>query len=162
MLTVCSTTHEDVITVNGKLNGKNAKCLIDSGASGNFINRAFISDADSRLFQISKVGSKNVKLADGSIISTDEIISGVDTHIHDKTVKCTFVVLPKLNNNYDCILGMPYLKTADPIISFKDNTIEWRLNQRDQITSEELDSNPITPLLPFNNVHQELIKRRAK
>jgi len=37
MLTVCSTTHEDVITVNGKLNGKNAKCLIDSGASGNLL-----------------------------------------------------------------------------------------------------------------------------
>jgi len=70
MYVLCSTTHDDVIT--DKIYGKNAKCLfIDCGASGNFVNHAFISDADSGLFQISKICSKNVLLADWSIKLTN-------------------------------------------------------------------------------------------
>ena len=100
--------------------------LIDSGASGNFIKRSFIDETRENLFnEFETTDNKHVKLADGSIITSNSIISNVDTKVQDKTVKSSFVILPQLSSGYDCILGMPYLQSADPIISFRNKTIRW-------------------------------------
>ena len=40
-LKICSLEHSEVITVNGTLNGRNARLLLDSGASGNFISQSY-------------------------------------------------------------------------------------------------------------------------
>ena len=72
VLTLCSASQSNVITVNGTLNGKLAKMLLDSGASGNFIKKSFIDETSENLFDdLQLVNDKNVKLADGSIIKTN-------------------------------------------------------------------------------------------
>jgi len=43
-LICCSSTHPDVITVDGYLNGHRAHMINDSGASGNFITQKYIND----------------------------------------------------------------------------------------------------------------------
>ena len=100
--------------------------LIDSGASGNFITKKFLSPGRETLNgMISIMEPKSVKLANGSTIKTNRIIHNVNTNVKNKTLPCTFVILPELNNQYDAILGMPYLASADPDISFSQKTFNW-------------------------------------
>ena len=39
-------SNSAVMVMSGKLNGKRAKLLLDSGASGNFLSRSFIDDGN--------------------------------------------------------------------------------------------------------------------
>ena len=71
---VCSLEHSEVITVNGTLNGRNARLLLDSGASGNFISQSFINSIMNEasenvgvIGEIKSTDSKNVRLADGTL-----------------------------------------------------------------------------------------------
>ena len=103
--------------------------LIDSGASGNFITQKFI-DAGRETLNACLTGMepKIVKLANGSTIKTNRMLTDVNTNVKNKSLPCSFVVLPELNNSYDAILGMPYLENADPDISFSNKTFNWRSN----------------------------------
>ena len=107
-----SSTQSDVITVNGFLNGRAARMLIDSGASGNFITKKFLATGCETLTEcISEINPKNVKLANGSIIQTNQMLIDVNTNVKGKNLPCSLVILHELNNVYDAILGMPYLAT---------------------------------------------------
>ena len=125
----CSSTQSDVITVKGLLNGHKARMLIDSGASGNFITQKFI-DAGRETLNACLTGMdpKSVKLANGSTIKTNRMLTDVNTNVKNKSLPCSFVVLPELNHSYDAILGMPYLENANPDISFSNKTFNWRSN----------------------------------
>ena len=126
-----SNIHSDIITVESRLNGKLAIALIDTGASGNFISKEYLNRGSCenvailRRF-ITTVDEKKVKLADGSIIETNQTLSNVPVQVNGKTTNTSFVILPKLNSKYDLILGMPYLSESNPDISCKDKTIRWR------------------------------------
>ena len=71
-----------MITVLSKLNGKSAIAPFDTGASGNFILKDYLIRESSenvmglRRF-ITTSNEKKVKLADGSIIKTNQTISNV-------------------------------------------------------------------------------------
>jgi hypothetical protein len=54
------------------------------------------------------------------------MVSNISVTVNNKTVKCDFLVLSELNNGHDCILGIPWLEEANPIIDFKKRTITWR------------------------------------
>jgi len=69
--------------------------------------------------QINSVSPKKINLANGSSLTTNQVVSNVNTEVQGKTVQSTFIILPELNNSYDAILGMSYLELADPLISFK-------------------------------------------
>ena len=147
-LICCSSTHSDVITVDGYLNGHSAHMLIDSGASGNFITEKYIigSGRETLASIIDHTSPKTVKLANGSIIQTDQILNNVDTSVENKSFPCSFVVLPELNNSYDAILGMPYLELADPDISFSKKTFNWRNESK----ADQFDVNSSNSLLVNN------------
>ena len=126
---VChSASHSDCIVIHGKLNGKKAVMLLDSGASGNFLRSSFVDGARESL-QINSVSPKKINLANGSSLTTNQVIPNVSTEVQGKLVQSTFIILPELSNSYDAILGMPYLESADPLISFKSKTIRWQTTQ---------------------------------
>ena len=142
-LICCSSTHSDVITVDGYLNGHSAHMLINSGASGNFITEKYIigSGRETLASIIDHTIPKTVKLANGSIIQTDQILNNINTSVKNKSFPCSFVVLPELNNSYDAILGMPYLELADPDISFSKKTFNWRNDSKtDQSGVDSINS----------------------
>jgi len=103
-------------------------------------------------FSTAEVNVKRVKLTDGSIISTTKLMRNAIVSIGDKSIEITFVVLPYLNNNYECILGMPFLTRADPIISFKNRTINWKSNESKQKTPIEANSNDSSTPLSFSDL----------
>ena len=43
--------------------------------------------------------------------------------------------MPQLYSSYDCILGVPYLQSADLIISFKEKTIKWKNRRQENCQS---------------------------
>ena len=88
-----------------------SKDYIYSGSSENVMRlRQFITTAD----------EKKVKLTDGSIIKTIQILSNVPLQVNGKTTNTSFdpsfAILPKLNSKYDLILVMPYLSESNPDI----------------------------------------------
>ena len=43
-------------------------------------------------------------------------------------MKNSFIALPKLNDTYDGILGMPFLTLANPDVCWKKKLLRWRTN----------------------------------
>jgi hypothetical protein len=124
------------------LDGHPAESLLDSGASGNFVTSQFISK-----FNISTlpVRTKAVRLADGKLLQVNQMISNVPVTVNQKTVNCDFMVLGELNNGHDCILGIPWLEKANPIINFRKRTIEWRKDKKQMLvpsTIHPMNRNP--------------------
>jgi len=122
-------THSPVMIINAKLNGKPARLLLDSGASGNFVKTSFIRSFEKMNepidFKVNKIESKNIRLADGTIIKSNLLVSNVNTFLNGRSVKNSFIVRPKLNDNYDGILGMPFLTLANPDVCWKKKLLRW-------------------------------------
>ena len=166
-----SNTHSDIITVESKLNGNSAIALIDTGASGNFISKDYLNKGSSenvvklRRF-ITSVNEKKVKLADGSIIKTNQILSNVPLQVNGKTINTSFGILSKLNKKYDLILAMPYLSEANPDISCRNKTISWRINCQCGNVIQKICDKSKQPLRGPNinvisNAEVEELKRRT-
>ena len=67
-------------------------------------------------FKVNKIEPKNIRLADGTIIKSNLLVSS------------SFILLPNLNDNYDGILGMPFLTLANPDVCWKKKILRWRRN----------------------------------
>ena len=116
-----------VIVVNATIGDHEAKSLLDSGASGNFLTASFVSKHS---VPTTIVNSRAVRLADGKVLHAKHMVSNISVTVDHKTVKCDFIVLKELNNGHDCILGIPWLEAANPIIDFKQRVITWRESKR--------------------------------
>jgi len=113
------------------LHGHPVKLLLDSGVSGNFINGSFINrlkmdQYNRKKLDIKDIEEKNIKLADGSTIKSNQLVSNVDTLINEKNIKNSFIILSRLNSKFDGILGMPFLTTANPDVNWSYKSLNWR------------------------------------
>ena len=118
---------KSVMVVNATIGDHEAKSLLDSGASGNFLTASFVSKHS---VPTTIVNSKTVRLADGKVLHAKHMVSNMSVTVDHKTVKSDFMVLKELNNGHDCILGIPWLEAANPIIDFKQRVITWRETKR--------------------------------
>jgi hypothetical protein len=125
--------NSNVIVVNGTIDNWPAKSLLDSGASGNFLTRQFVIEAN---IQTTPMIPKLIRLADGKLLKANEAVIDTDVEIKGKIVKNSFIVLDQLNNGNDAILGIPWLEKADPVISFKNRTISFKDEPTQQIGNE--------------------------
>ena len=77
--------------INAKLNEKPARLLLDSGASGNFLKTTFIKSFEKMDepidFKVNKIEPKNIKLADGTMIKSNLLVSNVNTFLNGRSVK---------------------------------------------------------------------------
>ena len=125
-------THSPVMIISAKLNGKPARLLLDSGASSNFLKISFVKSFekfDEPIdFKVNKIETKSIKLADGTIIKSNQLVSNVNTFLNGRSVKSSFIALPNLNDSYDGILGMPFLTLANPDVCWKKKLLRWRTN----------------------------------
>ena len=119
---VCSVSAS-VMVIQATISNHPARSLLDSGASGNFVTAQFISKFS---IPTENVQPRAVRLADGQLLHVSQIVSNVPVTVNRKTVYGDFMVLSELNNGHDCILGIPWLELANPVINFQERTIEWR------------------------------------
>lgn len=108
------------ITLPATLNSQPAKILLDSGSSGNFIARKFVNKYKLKTEPTKETYS--VKLADGRKHPTNELVADAKLGMNEYKSKEDLIVLPL--DNYDSILGMPWLEKVNPHIDWKSKTIE--------------------------------------
>jgi hypothetical protein len=129
-------SNNDLIRLEGTINGHEAVMLVDSGSSGNFISETY-AERNKLPVQILSTGAKDVKLADGSRVKTNRQIQNVNVSVESHTEKMDFSILPL--GNYDAILGMPWLSTHNPHIDFRQGTVELRGTSRHILKSVRPD-----------------------
>jgi hypothetical protein len=117
---------EQLLRFNGKIDGKPAWILLDSGASRNFVDQKFV--------QRHRLATKSttpftVELADGrkKEVKTEVNIQRLELD----TYRTTGIPAQILDlQRYDAILGKPWLYHANPNINWRANTLAFRNGQR--------------------------------
>ena len=102
-------------------NGSEAKVLIDCGSTTNFISKRYVH---LQQIPITTINTQQiVKLADGSSQTTNTIVTLFSLFINHKTITEPLLVFPL--QEYDIILGMPFLTKYNPIIDWSKNTLTF-------------------------------------
>lgn len=101
--------------------GKQALCLIDCGATKNYMDSKFQKKAG---VDGAAVLSGKVKLANGSEQSVSHVVPKARVQVgeYKDTLKC---YVTDLGGQYDLILGMPWLKRHNPKIDWDTRTVTF-------------------------------------
>ena len=101
--------------------GAKAKVLIDCGSTTDFISKRFVHK--NNIPTVNTDQCQVVKLADGSKQLTCKIVEQFPLFISSRSMKANLLVLPI--ENYDIILGMPWLRKHNPIIDWSTNSLHF-------------------------------------
>jgi gag-polyprotein putative aspartyl protease/Zinc knuckle len=108
-----------LLRINGKVNGKSAWILIDSGATENFVDESFVKENQVPIQPTPKL---NVQMANGHGHNITNIINSQQLTIQTyHTNNLSAYVMPL--QRYDLILGKPWLNETNPIIDWPKNTV---------------------------------------
>ena len=122
----------------GSLRRHRVRVLIDSGASGNFVDAAFVSLGHFKTRQ--SLG--NLILADGSISKTHHELPHAHLNLGGYQQRLTLTVTPL--SGYDVVLGHPWLQYVNPDIDFAQGTMVIEQNGR----QHRLVADTTTPVAP--------------
>ena len=125
-----------LIKLKSSIGGQRAVCLVDSGASGNFISSDFVNQHSLSLQSLSSDQASHVTLADGSQQSAVGVLKDVELRLQSYSTSLDLVAIPL--SGYDVILGMPWLEDANPIIDWKEKIIQ--VKRGEEIHSISSDS----------------------
>ena len=117
-----SVRSRKLIKLASSIGGQQAICLVDSGASGNFISSGFAKHHSLPLHPLSSDQAPRVTLADGSQQTAVGVLKGVELHLQSYSTSLDLVAIPL--SGYDVILGMPWLEDANPIIDWREKIIQ--------------------------------------
>jgi hypothetical protein len=106
----------------GLLDGRPAVFLLDCGATGNFVSSQLVA---SHSIITSRASAESVvTMADGSTQLSSCSVGPTSVTIGSYTDSLAFAVVPLVG--YDAILGMPWLYTYDPTISWRTRTVAFK------------------------------------
>ncbi len=111
--------------------GTVAKVLLDCGSTTNFINKRFVLQN-----QVKTVNIDNtlvVKLADGSKQSTSKLVEYFSLYFNNRHLRENLLVLPL--DDFDIILGMPFLRKYNPHVDWLTNTLTFPPSLLQQLIS---------------------------
>ena len=114
-------TDHELLKVQGKINGRPATMLIDSGSTHDFLADQFVKKNNIRTKSCPE--SLTVTLADGSASTrTWETTDSLKVIVSDFRDEQEFTVFPL--THYDAILGKPWLTRNNPSINFRTNDVQ--------------------------------------
>ena len=105
--------------MQGTLFGRPAVFLLDSGATGNFVSSAFVRAHNLPSSPLSRPDL--VTLADGSQQTAGCIVQSAAVRIASYSDSLDLVSLAL--QDYDAILGMPWLERVNPEINWRQRTV---------------------------------------
>ena len=112
--------EHDLLLVQGKINGRRATMLLDSGSTHDFISEEFVKRHS--LATTSEPDDIHITLADGSTTSRQIVTTGdVKVVVKDFSETQHFTVFPLFR--YDAILGKPWMFRNNPNINFQINEV---------------------------------------
>ena len=106
------------IEFEGTLAGRTVKVLLDSGASANFIDNAFVSEL--ALPTIPMSSPVTVRVADGR---TSVVGNSVTTDLTVGTLHLGITCIPTELSHYHLVLGKPWLTAFNPVVNWKLNAV---------------------------------------
>ncbi len=116
------------MTVTAKINGQEARIMIDSGATGNFLAQSFARKH--RLPWVKKIESVPLQNFDGTPVSTnggrmDRETAALQLRVglHQEEIRMDLTDIP----GYDAILGKPWMKPCDRLAIRRDRRMEMLL-----------------------------------
>jgi len=119
--------RENLLRIEGKVQGRNALILIDSGASKDFIDEKFSKKIQLKMKDRSTPTA--IELADGSQCEFKGSVPKITIAIQNyKDTRKDVEVLPL--QKYDLILGKPWLYDLNPRINWKNNQISIKKDNR--------------------------------
>ena len=114
----CDRQHQ-LLVVKATAADNEASCLIDTGATHNFVSRDFISKT--RCSTVCLPQDIAITMADGSKQVATREETTMDLRIGERNKTITLTIIPKAK--YDIILGKPWLWKNNPQIDFRTNEI---------------------------------------
>ena len=95
------------------------RALVDCGASNNFVRRQSLDDRSLKFIEcITPPTRPKVRLATGASIAVIQSVVGVRYKLENLQYNDNFIVLD-LDDKFDVILGLPWLRRYDPRVSWQ-------------------------------------------
>lgn len=110
-----------LIQLQGKLFNIPCSCLVDSGASGNFVSSHFVKRH--QLTLQTQTAHQTINLADGSQQHSTGQLVAAPVSLSTYSDRVDLVALPL--GGYDLILGMPWLEKVNPQINWRTKSLTF-------------------------------------
>ena len=151
--------YHSLIKLQATIKGVTAVVLLDSGASGNFVDQSFVERFNIKSEPLPV--ANRVTLADGSIHRSNRIARDVSLTIQSYSDVEDFVCLSL--NGYQAILGMPWLVKHNPTIDWVNQIIKFEHNNRSvELSSSSSSSCSTTAELINSRQMDQVLNLSAK
>jgi len=128
--------------------------LVDSGASENFIDKAYAGASGIPMQQ--KTTPRRVLTVDGSEVTGGPVTHDTQMHLtinhHEEDIRLHCIMI----GNAPIILGLPWLKLHDPVIEWKNHTVKYH---SDHYAEKCLPSSPRTNTVPEEKATEQYYKK---
>ena len=102
-----------MIVLNGETENTQVDCLVDTGASANYISEAVYKTLDHNSIDSEMVWRAyegNIKIADGTLVKSLGVVT-LNLFVIDRVISVSLIIIKDLS--YDIILGLEFLKDND-------------------------------------------------
>lgn len=143
-----------LLVLDGIVEGREVKVLVDSGASYNFLSSHFISNCP-QLKSKMKEKNSSVYAVDGGEVDLKGSVT-VDISLGEATERVLTHIIPIAR--YELILGKPWLFDRNPYINWRDGTIKFEIgNQVVELRNSNSNNKHVwtKPLIPSGDVSKD-------
>jgi len=135
-------------------NEHNSTALVDSGASENFVDKAYAEASGIPIQQ--KATPTWVLTMDGSEVTGGPVTHDVQVHLtinhHQEDIWLHCITI----GNLPIILGLSWLKLHDPVIGWKNHTVKFH---SDHCTKKCLPSSPRANTVPKEKATEQYYRK---
>ena len=128
--------------------------LVDSGASENFIDKAYAEASGIPMQQ--KATPRRVLTVDGSEVTGGPVTHDAQVHLtinhHEEDIRLHCIPI----GNAPIILGLPWLKLHDPVIGWKNHTVKFH---SDHCAEKCLQSSPRANTIPEGKATEQYYRK---
>jgi len=151
--------QEEKIMIKIRILGTNGKeyattALVDSGASENFIDKAYVEASGIPMQQ--KTTPRRVLTVDGSEVTGGPVTHDAQVHLtinhHEEDIRLHYITI----GNAPIILGLPWLKLHDSVIGWKNHTVKFH---SDHCADRCLPSSPRANTVPKEKATEQYYKK---
>jgi len=151
--------REEKIMIKVRIQGNDGKeqattALVDSGASENFIDRAYAEASGIPMQQ--KTTPRRVLTVDGSEVAGGPVTHDAQIHLtinhHEEDIRLHCIAI----GNAPIILGLPWLKLHDPVIGWKNHTVKFH---SDHCAERCLPSSPRANTVPEEKATEQYYRK---
>lgn len=107
---LAGTEATNSIKLQATIRNKTMLILVDTGSSHSFVSSHFVHLTN---LPTVPMGTQQIKLANGSCMSTNQMVQGLQWYLQGQTFTTDMIVLDCLP--YDAILGFDWLQTMSPM-----------------------------------------------